>query len=168
MHELLDKSRDKGEVLPPNPTNRHSQKMVEKHLRSAGFNDNIEELAARHLEMVKEAEEKNKIMRREMKESPVLSQIKRGKLGFDSILILFAIFGSFALPYFFYEKFKTSRETIVKSRKYSPEVIENISDDSPIDIDEVSEQSIHYDNPKRRATFDKNMEMARKITALKR
>lgn len=47
-------------------------------------------------------------------------------------------------------------------------MIENISDDSPIDIDEVSEQSIMYDNPERRAKFEERMETARKITALKR
>lgn len=49
-----------------------------------------------------------------------MSQIKRGKLGFDSVLILFAIFGSFALPYIFYQKFKVNKEIIVKSRKYPP------------------------------------------------
>ena len=118
--------------------------------------------------MIQEAEKKNKIMRREMREAPILNQIKRGKLGFDGILILFAMFGSIALPYIFYEKFKKNKEIIIQSRKYPPEVIENISDDSPIDIDEVSEQSIMYDNPKRRAKFEEKMETARKITALKR
>lgn len=52
--------------------------------------------------MIKQAEEKNKIMRREMREAPIFNQIKRGKLGFDGILILFAMFGSIALPYIFY------------------------------------------------------------------
>lgn len=85
--------------------------------------------------MIKEAEEKNRIMRREMKEAPIFNQIKRGKLGFDSILILFAMFGSVLLPYFFFQKLKKHKEMIVESRKYPPEVIENISDDSPIDID---------------------------------
>lgn len=86
----------------------------------------------------------------------------------DSVLILFALIGSVALPYIFYHKFKINKEIIVKSRKYSPEVIENISDDSHIDIDTVSEQSIHYDNPARRHEFQKKLLEAEKISALKR
>lgn len=73
----------------------------------------------------------------------------------DSVFILFAMIGSIALPFIFYHKFKANKETIIKSRKYSPEVIENLSDDSAIDIDSVSEQSIHYDNPVRRMEFEK-------------
>lgn len=73
-----------------------------------------------------------------MREAPIFSQIKRGKLGMDSIFILFAIIGSVTLPFIFYQRFKKNKEIIIKSRKYSPEVIENLSDDSPIDIDSVS------------------------------
>lgn len=62
-----------------------------------------------------------------MRDAPIWSQIKRGKLGFDSVLILFGIFGSVLLPYIFYEKFKKNKEIIIKSRKYPPEVIENLT-----------------------------------------
>lgn len=44
-------------------------------------------------------------------------------MGFDSVLILFGIFGSFLLPVIFYNKFKKNKEIIVKSRKYTPEQI---------------------------------------------
>lgn len=86
-----------------------------------------------------------------MKKYPIWSQIKRGSMGFDGVLILFGIFGSFLLPIIFYNKFKKNKEIIVKSRKYTPEQIENINDpDCQIDLDEISEHTIHYDNPKRR------------------
>ena len=77
-----------------------------------------------------------------MREAPIWSQIKRGKLGFDSVLILFGIFGSIVLPIIFYHKFKKNKEIIINSRKYPPEVIENLNEDSPIDIDSVSELSL--------------------------
>lgn len=37
-----------------------------------------------------------------MRLAPIWSQIKRGSLGMDGILILFGIFGSIALPFIFY------------------------------------------------------------------
>ena len=73
-----------------------------------------------------------------MKKSPILSQIKRGKLGTDLLLISFAAIGSLLLPFIIYERFRENRSQIVKSRKISPEVIENLDEDSPISLDSVS------------------------------
>ena len=58
-----------------------------------------------------------------MRQAPIWSQIKRGSLGMDGILILFGIFGSIALPFIFYERFKKNKETIINSRSVPPEVI---------------------------------------------
>jgi hypothetical protein len=44
-----------------------------------------------------------------MREAPILNQIRRGKLGMDGFLILFAILGSITLPAIFYEKFKKNK-----------------------------------------------------------
>lgn len=88
-----------------------------------------------------------------MREAPIFSQIKRGKLGMDGFFILFAIFGGLLLPAFFYQKFKSNKENIIKNRILTPEQIEKLDEDSPINIDEVSDQSIHYDNPERRKKF---------------
>jgi hypothetical protein len=51
-----------------------------------------------------------------MRYSPILSQIKRGKLGVDNLFILFAIVGSVALPAYFYQRFKKNKEIIIKNR----------------------------------------------------
>lgn len=80
--------------------------------------------------MTEEVEKTNVVKRREMREAPMWSQIKRGKLGMDGVLILFGIFGSIALPFIFYERFKKNKEVIVKSRNVSPDVIENLTEDS--------------------------------------
>ena len=99
--------------------------------------------------MLIENEKMKKKIRKEMREYPILSQIKRGKLGVDNIFILFALLGSAMIPTYFYFKFQKNRETIVKNRKISPEVIQNLDEDSPIDLDAVSQQTIMYENPDR-------------------
>lgn len=58
-----------------------------------------------------------------MREAPILSQIKRGKLGMDGFFILFAVFGGLLLPAIFYQRFKSYKENIVKNRILTPEEI---------------------------------------------
>jgi hypothetical protein len=57
---------------------------------------------------------------REMKRNPLLSIIKRGKLGTDTFFIAFAICGGLMLPLYFYEKFKKNKQLIINSRIASP------------------------------------------------
>ena len=96
-----------------------------------------------------EIQKNKKKIRKEMREYPIFSQIKRGKLGVDNFFILFAILGSAMIPIYFYFRFQKNRETIVKNRNISPEVIQNLDEDSPIDLDSVSHQTIMYENPDR-------------------
>lgn len=88
---------------------------------------------------------------REFKKDPIMSQIKRGKLGVDNFFILFGIFGSLMIPLYFFNKFRKNRENIINSRIASPEVIRRLDEDSPISIDDVSYHTIHYYNPDRAA-----------------
>ncbi len=55
-----------------------------------------------------------------MREAPILSQIKRGKLGMDGFFILFAVFGGILLPAIFYQRFKSYKENIIKNRILTP------------------------------------------------
>lgn len=55
-----------------------------------------------------------------MKVHPILSQIKRGKLGMDTIFIAFAICGGLLLPAYFYKSMKEHREKIINSRPVTP------------------------------------------------
>ena len=55
-----------------------------------------------------------------MRESPIYSQIKRGKLGADNILISFAMIGSLLIPFMIYERFKKNRKDIIESRGINP------------------------------------------------
>jgi hypothetical protein len=55
-----------------------------------------------------------------MRETPILSMIKRGKLGTDNLLIAFAMIGSFLLPIVIYDMFKENRRKIVEGRKVGP------------------------------------------------
>ena len=66
------------------------------------------------------AEKNLKVERREMREAPIFSQIKRGRLKSDNFFIIFAMLGGILLPLIFYKRFETTKEQIIKSRKYSP------------------------------------------------
>lgn len=134
-HELIDKKRTKEPIVPPSPTKNYVRQQFENAIRAAGFQDNVEEIAERQMKALDDIEKLNITKRREMREAPIWSQIKRGKMGIDGVLILFGIFGSILLPMIFYQKFKKNKEIIVKSRPYPPEVIENMTIDSDIDID---------------------------------
>jgi hypothetical protein len=57
---------------------------------------------------------------REWRQDPIMSQIKRGKLGSDNFFIFFGIFGSLMIPIYVFNKFKKNREAIVNSRNVSP------------------------------------------------
>jgi hypothetical protein len=41
-----------------------------------------------------------------LRQNPVMAQVKRGKLGFDTVLIAFAILGFVMLPTYFGKKIK--------------------------------------------------------------
>ena len=49
-----------------------------------------------------------------------------------------------------------------------PKIIENLDEDSPISLDSVSEQSIHYQNKDREEDIKKLMQKHIKISELKR
>lgn len=55
-----------------------------------------------------------------------MAQIKRGKLGVDTIFIAFGIMGFFFLPYYFGKRIKQNQQQIVESRGVDPKVIENL------------------------------------------
>lgn len=101
-----------------------------------------------------------------MRQAPIYSQIKRGKLGADNILIVFAVIGSLLLPFIIYERFRNNRSTIVKNRGINPRVIENLDEDSPISLDAVSQQSIMYENPDRVKQIQKKKEIAQSISKM--
>ena len=122
LHQLRQKERQK-EILPPSPTLKHAQLDLQNKLKQAGFNDNLSEISEKQLNMMLETEKMKKKIRKEMREYPIFSQIKRGKLGVDNIFILFALLGSAIIPTYFYLRFQKNRETIVKNRRISPEVI---------------------------------------------
>ena len=67
-----------------------------------------------------------------------MAQVKRGKLGMDTVFIVFGIMGFIFLPYYFGSKIKKNQAKIVESRGVDPKVIENLDEDSPINIDSVS------------------------------
>ncbi len=48
-----------------------------------------------------------------MKKNPVMAQVKRGKLGFDTIFIAFAIVGFVLLPTYFGKKLKSNQQKII-------------------------------------------------------
>jgi hypothetical protein len=106
--------------------------------------------------------------RKDLKTNPVMAQVKRGKLGFDNVLIAFAVLGFIMLPIYFGSKIKESQKKIVESRGVDPRVIENLDEDSPISIDSVSEQTIHYLNKDREEEVTKMLERHNKISELKR
>jgi hypothetical protein len=54
--------------------------------------------------MMIDSEKRLKEIRKDMRSNPLLSQIKRGKLGMDTLFIPFAIFGSILLPFYFYKQ----------------------------------------------------------------
>jgi hypothetical protein len=81
---------------------------------------------------------------------------------------LFAIVGSVALPMYFYQRFKKNKEIIIKSRKYPPQVIENIDDDSPIDLDSVSEHTALFENPKKKRLYEMRKKEMEKMVKLER
>ena len=85
----------------------------------------------------------------EFKKDPIMSQIKRGKLGMDNFFILFGIFGSLLIPVYIFNKFKKNREAIINSRIAPPEVIKRLDEDSPISLEDVNYHTIHYYNPDR-------------------
>ena len=74
----------------------------------------------KHLEMIEKSEMLRRYKLREIKIDPVMSQIKRGKLGADNFFIFFGIFGSLMIPLYIFNKFKKNREAIVNSRIASP------------------------------------------------
>lgn len=76
--------------------------------------------------------------RRDLRKNPVMAQVKRGKLGFDTVLIAFGILGFVLLPTYFGKKIMENQKKIVESRGVDPKVIENLDEDSPISIDSVS------------------------------
>lgn len=97
-----------------------------------------------------------------------MAQVKRGKLGFDTIFIAFALIGFVLLPTYFGKRLKQNQKKIVESRGVDPRVIENLDEESPISIDSVSEQSIHYLNKDRDEEIKKILERHNKISELKR
>jgi hypothetical protein len=70
--------------------------------------------------------------------SRTLNYAKRGKLGIDLYLILFASVGMLTIPLYFYFVGKKDRERRVKNRKLTPQQIKNLDEDSPYSIDDVS------------------------------
>jgi len=52
-----------------------------------------------------------------------MAQVKRGKLGFDTVFIAFAIVGFALLPTYFGKKIKDNQKKIVESRGVDPKVI---------------------------------------------
>ena len=64
----------------------------------------IEEISSRQVETFKESEQSLREYHRDLKNNPILAQIKRGKLRSDIGLIAFAIAGGIILPLFFYCK----------------------------------------------------------------
>lgn len=94
--------------------------------------------------------------------SRTLNYAKRGKLGIDLFLIAFAILGVAGLPIYFYVSGRKQRERRVKNRKLTPKQIRSLDEDSPVNIDEVSEQVIMYYNPERERMMLKQLEMLQK------
>lgn len=81
-----------------------------------------------------------------MNRNRILNFIKRGKLGIDLYLIIFAGIGSLLLPYYFFQRFKIQRRRIIEGRGIDPDLIQYLDENSSIDIDEVSLNTVHYKN----------------------
>ncbi len=52
-----------------------------------------------------------------------MAQVKRGKLGMDTVFIAFGIIGFLFLPYYFGSKIMKNQAKIVQSRGVDPRVI---------------------------------------------
>lgn len=64
LQELLDQRRVKEKPQPPSPTVRHYLKDIEMQLKQSGVEGDLEEIAKKHLQMMAEAEQQNKIIRK--------------------------------------------------------------------------------------------------------
>lgn len=105
---------------------------------------------------------------REMNRYPLLNMVKRGKLGLDLYLIIFALSASIALPFYFWNKMKKNRAKIIESRGINPDLIQYLNEDSAVNIDDVSYSSYHYENPKRAEEMDKHVKNIRAMEILEK
>jgi hypothetical protein len=138
LSELLERERRPKPTAPIDHTKKYFESELNKHLKDSGFEGTLENPAEKHAELFKETEQSMKEYRKELRKNPVMAQVKRGKLGFDNVLIAFAVLGFVMLPIYFGSKIKESQKKIVESRGVDPRVIENLDEDSPISIDSVS------------------------------
>merc|ERR1711976_637997 len=72
------------------------------------------------------------------------SHFIHGKFGFDTLFLFFGIFGIALIPYYFWNKMQVRRK-IMKLNDIDPSIIENLDEDSEIDIDDVSYHTTFVD-----------------------
>lgn len=69
--------------------------------------------------------------------SYVYQSIKRGRLGVDLYFLIFAMFGTLCIPYYYYQKGRPLKELVQKKRKIIDDVMEK-AESSKYDIDDIS------------------------------
>lgn len=90
-----------------------------------------------------------RIYDRELNKNPLLHQIKRGRLGIDLYLIVFAATAGIMLPLYFFNRMQRNRKRVTQARGVDPDVIQYLDEHSSLNIDDVSYQSYHYRNMQR-------------------
>ena len=84
--------------------------------------------------------------------------MKRGRLGIDLYLIIFAVTAGIALPLYFFNRMQKNRQKIIQARGIDPDMIQYLDEDSSLSIDDVSYQSYHYLNTDREENVRRQLE----------